>query len=171
MWKRSIWPPLLLTAIESDHWAGGGAGAAPLAEAVVAEIDKGKAAFKPLYADDMPLREKVRTIAQKIYRAKDIGGDDTADSDIDPTDGRVSVTVGTDREEIDAGLAAGAEPGLRGIVFFDVNGNGAQDADERGLSGVTITGAVIFLSCKPLITLRQILDRSRSSERTPASRV
>ncbi|MGY8993881.1 MAG: formate--tetrahydrofolate ligase, partial [Rhodospirillales bacterium] len=65
-----------ITAIESDHWAGGGAGAQPLAKAVVAQIEKGEANFKPLYPDDMPLREKVRTIAQKIYRAKDIGGDE-----------------------------------------------------------------------------------------------
>ncbi len=75
-----------ITAIESDHWAGGGAGAQPLAKAVVAQIEKGEANFKPLYPDDMPLREKVRTIAQKIYRAKDIGGDERALKQLDELD-------------------------------------------------------------------------------------
>ena len=65
-----------VVAVESDHWAGGGEGARGLAEAVVAEIAKGKNDFKPLYPDDMPLLEKARTIAQKIYRAKDIVADD-----------------------------------------------------------------------------------------------
>ncbi len=65
-----------IVAIESDHWAGGGEGARPLAEAVVAAIGKSTSEFKPLYSDDMPLLEKVRTIARKIYRAKDIVADD-----------------------------------------------------------------------------------------------
>ena len=65
-----------IVAIESDHWAGGGEGARPLAEAVVAAIGKSTSEFTPLYPDDMPLLEKVRTIARKIYRAKDIVADD-----------------------------------------------------------------------------------------------
>ncbi len=59
-------------AVVADHWANGGEGAAPLAEAVVKVIDKGEAKFKVLYPDEMPLRDKIKTIAQKIYRAKDI---------------------------------------------------------------------------------------------------
>jgi len=65
-----------VACVESDHWAGGGEGARPLAEAVVAEIAKGTSDFKPLYPDDMPLLEKVRTVARTIYRAKDIVADD-----------------------------------------------------------------------------------------------
>ncbi|MBI2978846.1 MAG: formate--tetrahydrofolate ligase, partial [Rhodospirillales bacterium] len=37
--------------------------------------DSGKAKLKFLYPDDMPLIDKVRTIAQKIYRADDISCD------------------------------------------------------------------------------------------------
>ena len=37
--------------------------------------DSGKAAFKPLYPDDMTLRDKVKTIATEIYRAADIACD------------------------------------------------------------------------------------------------
>jgi len=48
-----------------------------LAEHVVKLADSGKAKFKPLYPDNMKLEEKVRTVAQKIYGAKDISIDAT----------------------------------------------------------------------------------------------
>ena len=59
-------------ALMADHWAMGGEGAADVARAVVKVVESGKSKLKLLYPDDMPLLEKVRTIAQKIYRAKDI---------------------------------------------------------------------------------------------------
>jgi formate--tetrahydrofolate ligase len=60
------------------HWADGGAGAEGLAQKVVALAEGGKANFQPLYPDAMPLWEKVRTIATKIYGAEDA----TAPADI-----------------------------------------------------------------------------------------
>src|SRR5215210_5850568 len=62
-------------ALMADHWALGGEGAADVARAVVKAIDSGKSKLKLLYPDDMPLLEKVRTIAKEIYRAKDITAD------------------------------------------------------------------------------------------------
>ncbi|HET7849790.1 MAG TPA: formate--tetrahydrofolate ligase [Pseudolabrys sp.] len=62
-------------AFMADHWAMGGEGAADVAKAVVKVIDEGKAKLKMLYPDDMPLLEKVRTIAKELYRAKDISAD------------------------------------------------------------------------------------------------
>jgi formate--tetrahydrofolate ligase len=62
-------------AVMADHWALGGEGAADAARAVVKAIDSGKSKLKLLYPDDMPLLEKVRTIAKEIYRAKDISAD------------------------------------------------------------------------------------------------
>ncbi|NQY82865.1 MAG: formate--tetrahydrofolate ligase [Alphaproteobacteria bacterium] len=56
-------------AIEASHWANGGAGTEVLAHKVVDIIDRGEANFAPLYPDDMPLFEKISTIATKIYRA------------------------------------------------------------------------------------------------------
>jgi formate--tetrahydrofolate ligase len=58
-------------ALMADHWAMGGEGAADVARAVVKVIDEGKADLKYLYPDEMPLFEKVRTIAKEIYRADD----------------------------------------------------------------------------------------------------
>jgi formate--tetrahydrofolate ligase len=62
-------------ALMADHWAMGGEGAADVARAVVKVIDSGKSKLKLLYPDDMPLLEKIRTIAKEIYRAKDISAD------------------------------------------------------------------------------------------------
>ncbi len=57
------------------HWADGSKGTESLARHVVSVIAEGKANFKPLYPDDMKLRDKVKTIATEIYRAADISCD------------------------------------------------------------------------------------------------
>jgi len=62
-------------ALMADHWAMGGEGAADVAKAVVKICGEGKANLKLLYPDDMPLFEKVRTIAKELYRADDATAD------------------------------------------------------------------------------------------------
>jgi formate--tetrahydrofolate ligase len=62
-------------ALMADHWAEGGKGAADVARAVVKVAEGGKSKLKLLYPDEMPLMEKIRTIAKEIYRAKDISAD------------------------------------------------------------------------------------------------
>jgi formate--tetrahydrofolate ligase len=62
-------------AFMCTHWSDGGAGIEALARHVVEVADSGQARFKPLYSDEMPLRDKVKTIATKIYRAADIACD------------------------------------------------------------------------------------------------
>jgi formate--tetrahydrofolate ligase len=64
-------------ALMADHWAEGGKGAADVAQTVVKVADSGKSKMKLLYPDERPLLEKIRTIAQQIYRAKDITADKT----------------------------------------------------------------------------------------------
>ncbi len=54
------------------HWSDGPAGAAELGRAVLARIEAGAAAFRPLYPSEMPLAEKIRTIAREIYHAADV---------------------------------------------------------------------------------------------------
>ncbi len=53
------------------HWAQGGAGALSLAHAVAAQAQQG-AVPRLLYADDLPLTEKLATIAQAIYGANGV---------------------------------------------------------------------------------------------------
>jgi formate--tetrahydrofolate ligase len=59
-------------AILCTHWGDGAKGAAELARAVQARIAAKTARFAPLYPDAMPLADKIRSIAQQIYRARDI---------------------------------------------------------------------------------------------------
>jgi formate--tetrahydrofolate ligase len=59
----------------ADHWADGGAGAAELARTVVKTIETTPAKLTLLYPDEMTLLDKIRTIAQKLYGAKDIAAD------------------------------------------------------------------------------------------------
>ena len=58
--------------VSSTHWADGGAGAKELAETVVKTIDESENNFDFLYPDDMPLWDKMETIAKKIYGASSI---------------------------------------------------------------------------------------------------
>src|SRR5476649_1816691 len=62
-------------ALMADHWAMGGEGAADVARAVVKTIDAGQGKLKFLYPDEMPLVEKIRTIAKEVYRANDATDD------------------------------------------------------------------------------------------------
>ena len=71
-------------ALMADHWAMGGEGAADVARAVVKTIDAGKSKLKLLYPDEMPLFEKIRTIAKEIYRAKDASADKSVRDQLAP---------------------------------------------------------------------------------------
>ena len=59
-------------AISCTHWADGGAGAEALAHAVTARIAAGLADYRPLYSLKLSLADKIRSIAQGIYRADDV---------------------------------------------------------------------------------------------------
>ena len=61
-----------VTAHLCRHWADGALGAESLAKDIVAIAESGKANFQPLYPDDMPLADKIRTVAREVYRAKDV---------------------------------------------------------------------------------------------------
>ncbi len=65
-------------AIEAHHWAQGGAGAADLAEAVVAAADE-PSSFEFLYPLDLPIKDKIEAIATQIYGAA--GVEYSADAD------------------------------------------------------------------------------------------
>ncbi|MFO7854949.1 MAG: formate--tetrahydrofolate ligase [Paracoccaceae bacterium] len=62
-------------AILCRHWAEGSRGTTELAERVVALAEGGTAQFAPLYPDDMPLMEKIETVAKRIYRAGEVVAD------------------------------------------------------------------------------------------------
>jgi formate--tetrahydrofolate ligase len=58
--------------VVSRHFAEGGAGAEDLARAVWAAAEEGAPDFRLLYPDDLPLREKIETVAVRIYGARGV---------------------------------------------------------------------------------------------------
>lgn len=56
----------------STAWENGGEGAEDLAKKILDVLDEDKADFRLLYPDEMPLREKIETIAEKIYGASGV---------------------------------------------------------------------------------------------------
>jgi formate--tetrahydrofolate ligase len=62
-------------ALMADHWAEGGKGAVDVAHAVVKVVESGKSKLKLLYPDEMPLWDKINSIAKEIYRARNVTAD------------------------------------------------------------------------------------------------
>ena len=62
-------------AIVSKHWEHGSKGALDLATRVAEIADANMANFAPIYPDEMPLLEKIETIAKRIYRADEVIAD------------------------------------------------------------------------------------------------
>jgi formate--tetrahydrofolate ligase len=62
-------------AILCKHWAQGSAGIEELAKKVVQMAESGAANFAPLYPDEMPLFQKLETIAKRIYHADEVIAD------------------------------------------------------------------------------------------------
>ena len=66
--------PNVQDAIVGDHWANGGQGTKDLAAACIQTLDgpwdqiTDSNPWKPLYPDDMPIKEKIETVAREIYR-------------------------------------------------------------------------------------------------------
>lgn len=56
----------------SEVWAKGGEGGQELAQEVLKLIEKGEANLTHPYTLDMPIKEKIRAIAQKVYGADDV---------------------------------------------------------------------------------------------------
>ena len=57
------------------HWAEGGAGIEDLAKRIVELAESGVSNFAPLYPDEMPLFQKIETIAKRIYHAGEVIAD------------------------------------------------------------------------------------------------
>ena len=77
--EQPLDPPVGVEAVVCEHWAKGSAGIEDLARRVVSLCDEGHPldgrGFAFLYPDEMPLWEKVRTIAREIYGAEDVIAD------------------------------------------------------------------------------------------------
>ena len=92
-----------------------------------------------LFPDLPPGDYEVEFIAPSGYEfSNPLQGAADADSNADPTTGIAPVTLvsGNDDLTIDAGLYVGAAIG--DFVWYDLDGDGVQDANEPGVEGMTV---------------------------------
>jgi len=75
---QKLMAPSGVPVLLSTHWADGGKGAEATGRAVIDAIEKGGSTFHFVYEDAMPLWEKMKAIATRIYGAAQV----TADSKI-----------------------------------------------------------------------------------------
>jgi len=99
------------TAAVSNHFTEGGRGAIALAE-VVLEAARTPSKFQLLYPNEMPLRDKIRTIARTIYGAADVSFSPLAARQLESYErngfGRLPICVAKTH------LSLSADPGLKG---------------------------------------------------------
>ncbi len=69
-------------AVLADGWAKGGEGMTDLAKTLAEEIEQKTAEFKPLYDWNAGLKEKIETIATKIYGAEKVSYSKKAEKDL-----------------------------------------------------------------------------------------
>jgi formate--tetrahydrofolate ligase len=155
----------------ATHWADGGRGAEALAKTVLATIDgngedalntAAGAGFAPLYADDLSLVEKLRTVAREIYRAEDIEVSPAVLKQLmalDATDAR-RFTVCIAKTP----YSFSADPELRGIV----SGFKLPIRDIRVSAGagfiVALTGEVMTMPGLPREPAAEHIDVDASGE-------
>lgn len=56
----------------SEVWAKGGEGGIALAEKVLETLEKKESHFKPIYEDELSLKEKIETVAREVYGAGNV---------------------------------------------------------------------------------------------------
>ncbi len=66
----------------SKVWAEGGEGGRELAQKVLFTLDNKQSAFKPIYSDDMSLKDKMETVAKEIYGADGVTYSPAAEKEI-----------------------------------------------------------------------------------------
>ena len=59
-------------AVVARGFADGGKGMTDMAEAVIQEIESGRGQFRQIYDWNLPVKEKIATIAKEIYGATDV---------------------------------------------------------------------------------------------------
>jgi formate--tetrahydrofolate ligase len=113
-----------VTGVVARHWAEGGRGAAELAKAVVQTIETTPSEFRFLYADELPLWEKMRTIATRIYGASDIKAESGVKTRVDQLEaegyGHLPVCVAKTQYSFSTDVKKRGAPGAHTIAIREV---------------------------------------------------
>ena len=130
-------------AVDCTHWGEGSAGAATLARKVVAAAEAPNPGFRFLYPDEMPLWDKIETIARDIYKAGTVGAPDRVKRQIEgyQEDGYGALPVCMAKTP----LSFSADPALRGAP----EGHDLQVREVRLANGAGFLVAV----CGDIMTM------------------
>jgi formate--tetrahydrofolate ligase len=153
---------LNVKAIRATHWAEGGAGAETLARTVVDIAGQGCNTFNFLYPDNLPLWEKVRTIARKIYGAKDIIANNRVRSKFEDLEkdgfGQFPICVAKTQ------YSFSTDPALRGSpTGFDV---AIRDVTVSAGAGfvVVLTGEIMTMPGLPKVPAAETIDINEAGQ-------
>ncbi len=143
-------------AVPATHWADGSAGAEALAHAVVEAAEKNTRKFSLLYPDEMPLWDKVRTIAQKIYGAKDITASASVKNKIEDLQksgyGKFPICMAKTQ------YSFSTDPTLRGRPSgFDVEIREVRLSAGAGFI-VCLTGEIMTMPGLPKVPAAEVID-------------
>jgi formate--tetrahydrofolate ligase len=140
----------------ADHHARGGEGAVDLARLVIEHAEKNPHPYRPLYALDEPVPEKILTVARKMYGAKDVVFTKQAARDLRDVRrlGYESLPVCIAKTP----SSLSDDPALRGRPDdFDVTVRGIQINAGAGFL-VVLTGDVLRMPGLPRKPLAESLD-------------
>ena len=130
---RSGLNDLGIEVVLARHWAEGGAGATDLASAVLASIEQASGDIKLLYEDEAPLEDKIRTVATRIYGARDVHIGTEALAELDELEhlgfGHLPVCIAKTQ------YSFSADPGAKG----------APDSHELPVRGVRLSAGAGFV--------------------------
>jgi formate--tetrahydrofolate ligase len=153
---------LNVKAIRATHWAEGGAGTEALARAVVEIAGLGCNTFNFLYPADLPLWEKLRTIAQKIYGAKDIIANNRVRSKFEDLEqagfGQLPVCVAKTQYSFSTDPALRGNPTGFEVVIRDVNVSAGAGFV------VVLTGDIMTMPGLPKAPSAEVIDINEAGE-------
>ena len=105
----------------------------------------GNYTFEGLNAGEYRVRFLDEGFGNKVFVARDVGDDDTIDSDVttigDAGNGSTNtiiLDVGEDRTDVDAGIECPSDAVISGRLFMDNNANAVEDAGDTGVAGQTV---------------------------------
>jgi formate--tetrahydrofolate ligase len=143
-------------AIRATHWAEGGAGALDLAREVVHLTSAAEPQLQFTYEDELPLWEKVRTVAQRIYGADDIMADMKVRNKFKALEeaghGRLPVCLAKTQYSFSTDPALRGRPRHFDVVIRDV----ALSAGAGFV--VVLTGDIMTMPGLPKVPAAEIID-------------
>ncbi len=147
---------LNVSAVRATHWADGGAGTEELARVVADLAENACNTFNFLYPADMPLWEKVRTIAQKIYGANDIMANNQVRAKFNDLElsgfGKLSVCLAKTQYSFSTDPALCGRPTNFDVVIRDV-----KVSAGAGFI-VVLTGDIMTMPGLPKVPSAEVID-------------